>query len=164
MDSDHKAVIEPKELWDVGVYGEIQQVTVDFETSGNGKIMVAPTYDAMNGLYMGFNFTTMQWFAIAASEIATKGIQANQLGAIPKSSWSTLGNKLAFAYYIESENLETDKANLKAINMLCEISESQADASDQTDYEYAYLSPSKVLFRFLTNGTYKVTYFDKEDE
>ena len=161
-DSDHRAVVEPKKLWDIGVFGEIEQMTVDFTTENNGKIMVAPTNDLVNGVYFGYDFSLYQWKPIAASEIETKGIQANQLGAIPKISWSTLGKNLAFGYYIEAEEEGVDVAELKSIDAVCTIDTIQEEASFVTDVEYSYLAFDKLLVKFLNKGNYKVTYYDKE--
>jgi hypothetical protein len=161
-DEDHRAIVEPKNLWDIGIYGEIEQVTADYNIENNGKIMVAPTVDLVNGVYFGYDFSLYQWKPIAASEIETKGIQANQLGAIPKISWSTLGKNLAFGYYIEAEEEGVDVAELKSIDAVCTIDTIQEEASFMTDVEYSYLAFDKLLVKFLNKGNYKVTYYDKE--
>ena len=162
MDSDHKAVVEPKRLYDMKTYGTIEQVTAEYEIENNGIIKIAPTNDLVNGVYFGYDFDLFQWKAIAASEIEEKGILISQIGAIPKSSWALLGDKLAFGYYIESELEEIDIAKLKSINILTTIEDSEEESSDINDYEYSYITPSKMLIKFLTDGSYKVNYLDKE--
>lgn len=162
MDSDHKAIVEPKNLWDIGVYGTIKQVTATYDLDNDGKIMLAPTNDLVNGVYYGYDFAFYQWKPIAASEIETKGIRVDQIGAIPEASWNLLGTDLAFGYFIEAEEEGTDVANLKSIDIKCNVNETQEEALDSIDMTYSYLSPSLLLIRFLTDGRYKVNYLDKE--
>lgn len=157
-DEDHRAIVEPKNLWDIGIYGEIEQVTADYNIENNGKIMIAPTIDLVNGVYFGYDFVLNQWKPITAEGIADGGIRVDQLGAIPTFAWASLGTNLAFGYYIEALEQGVDVAELNAINAICEMDEAQ----EEVEVDYAYLNPSKLLIKFPIDGKFKVNYFDKE--
>ena len=60
--------------------------------------------------------------------------------------------------------VRTNNYRFKDFVIIARDSDSYEDASDQTNYEYTYPAPSQIIIKFLTDGSYKVNYFDREDD
>lgn len=156
---DH--VVLPKGLIPLEGFEGIDSATVTAAISGSGSLVMAVTTDLIT--YKVYNGGT--WAEIDVTGVATfksGGMTPATLAAITRTGWDALtaGKQgIGFAYLPTIETV-SDICSIDKITLLVDMKGAWNRAIYGTDFTYGYPKNNLLRVTLLSNGDYKINYYE----
>lgn len=161
-----KRIILPTKLISMANFENIDSAVVTGTFSGGGELRLLVTTDLAT--YKTFNTTSGAWETVDhtnAETVATNGMTHTAFASVTAEQWILLTNGaegVGFAY-LPTITAVSDSCTNDSVTLTVDMKGAWNKAVHGTDYTYGYPSNVSLKVTLLTDGSYKINYYEPVD-